>query len=120
MEARHLLKQLKDDDWYLGDTEGACRQYMHPDRPGVITVCVRFSDELGPETLASATAAADVTAETAASDVDIEVEATATGASAYSPELGGCVATGANEADVRQRMTEALALHRRGLQGAIR
>lgn len=120
MEARHLLKQLKDDDWYLGDTEGACRQYIHPEKPGVITVCVRFSDELGPETLVRATAAAESAGETAASDVAIEVESTSTGVSAYAPELSGCVATGADEADVRQRMTGALALHRRGIEGATR
>ncbi|NIP79992.1 MAG: addiction module toxin, HicA family, partial [Gemmatimonadetes bacterium] len=50
MEARHLLKSMKDDGWYLGDTAGACRQYVHPERSGVLTVCVRYTDELGPET----------------------------------------------------------------------
>lgn len=47
MEARHLLKRLKDDDWFLGDTAGACRQYVHPDRPGVITVCKRLGEKRG-------------------------------------------------------------------------
>lgn len=120
MEARHLLKQLKDDDWYLGDTEGQCRQYVHPAKPGVITVCVRFTDQLGPETLARATAAAETADEAEASDVAIEIESTPTGVSAYSPGLSGCVATGADEADVRRRMTDALALHRRGIDGARR
>lgn len=122
MEARHLLKQLKDDGWYLGDTEGACRQYIHPVKSGVITVCVRFSDELGSETLALATSAAEG-GDTAGVDRDnvdlpIEVETTRTGVSAYVPGLIGCVATGADEADVRERMVDALALHRRGLEGA--
>lgn len=115
MEARHLLKQLKDDDWYLGDTEGACRQYVHPDRPGVITVCVRFTDELGPETLARATSPAEADAAGAPS---IAVERTRSGASAYSPDLTGCVATGSDEAEAEQRMAEALTLHRNRLRGS--
>ena len=112
MEARHLLKQLKDDDWYLGDTEGACRQYVHPTIPGVITVCVRFSDLLGPDTLDSARKPADGPA--AASEPAVAIEATDTGASAYSPDWTGCIATGDDEAEARDRLVEALELHRRG------
>lgn len=128
MEARHLLKQLRDDDWYLGDTEGACRQYIHPEKSGIITVCVRFSDELGPETLARVAAvagfddaggsqgAAEESGPTPSEDVPIEIETTRTGASAFVAGLPGCVATGADEADVRERMAVALELHRRGLK----
>lgn len=119
MEARHLLKRLKDDGWYLGDTAEASRQYVHPDHEGVITVGVRFSDELGPETLARATSAATAAGSfDPAAELGIEVESTRTGASAYSPDLPGCIATGASEAEVRARMAEALALHRKALQAA--
>lgn len=116
MEARHLLKQLKDEDWYLGDTAGACRQYIHPERAGVITVCVRFTDELGPVTRGRAVepAAADVSGE-----LEVATEKTRTGLSAYLPELPGCIVSGVDEADVRQRMTEALALHRKALGDAV-
>lgn len=113
MEARHLLKQLKDDDWYLGEADGACRQYVHPHERGIITVCVRFTDRLGPETQARATAPAE--SDTAAGDPRIVVETTDTGVSAYSPDLSGCIATGTDEAEVRERMAGALALHRRSL-----
>ena len=112
MEARHLLKQLKDDDWYLGDTDGACRQYVHPEHPGVITVCVRYTDLLGPETEARALVPAT---SDAGGEPAVVVETTATGASAYSPDLSGCVATGSDEAEVRDRLAGALALHRRAL-----
>jgi predicted RNA binding protein YcfA (HicA-like mRNA interferase family) len=61
MEARHLLKALKDDGWYLGDTEGACRQYVHRERPEVVTVCIRYTDELGAETEASVLRHAGIT-----------------------------------------------------------
>jgi predicted RNA binding protein YcfA (HicA-like mRNA interferase family) len=114
MEARHLLKQLKDDDWYLGDTEGSCRQYVHPVRAGVITVCVRYTDLLGPGSLEAAMRPAEAADSEAPSVV---VETTTTGASAYSPELSGCVATGDDEAEARDRMAGALALHRRALDG---
>lgn len=114
MEARHLLKQLKDDDWYLGDTAGACRQYIHPERPGVITVCVRFTDELGPGTRERAVEPATTDAD---GDLEIAIERTRNGMSAYLPDLPGCIVSGADEADVRERMSEALALHRNGLGG---
>lgn len=114
MEARHLLKRLKDDDWYLGDTEGPCRQYVHPEIEGVITVCVRFTDELGPETEARAATPAGADAE---GEPAVVVETTRTGASAYSPDLPGCVATGGDASEATERMTEALALHRRRLRG---
>ena len=41
----------------------------------------------------------------------IVMEGTSTGYSAYSPDLPGCVATGATEAEVEQSMREAIELH---------
>lgn len=119
MEARHLLKALKDDGWYLGETADACRQYVHKERPGRITVCVRYTDELGPETLAnvptSGSTAAAPSESGVGSEPEVALEATSSGFSAYSPDLPGCVATGGSEAEVRARMGEALTLHREGL-----
>ncbi len=126
MEARHLLKQLKDDGWYLGDTDGASRQYIHPEGRGVITVCVRFTDELGPDSLAAATTPATKDARTGAAGAGAGaqlaagpaavIETTRTGVSAYSSDVTGCVATGAAEADVRERLREAWGLHMRRLR----
>lgn len=113
MEARHLLKQLKDDGWYLSDTDGACRQYAHPERTGIITVCVRFTDRLGPESQGRAATPAEAAG---SADPVVVIESTSTGASAYSPDLAGCVATGADEEEARSRMADALVLHHRGLQ----
>lgn len=112
MDARTYLKQLKDDGWYLGDTEGASRQYVHRERSGVITVCVRHNDEFGAETEARSRTPAEVDADGAP---EIVVETTRTGASAYSPDLPGVLATGPDELSVRERMSEAVALHRRAL-----
>ena len=46
----------------------------------------------------------------------IVVEQTATGYSAYSPDLPGCVATGASRAEVEKNMSEAVSFHLDGLR----
>lgn len=46
----------------------------------------------------------------------IVLEGTGTGYSAYSPDLPGCIATGATEIEVKQKTREANELHVAGLQ----
>jgi predicted RNase H-like HicB family nuclease len=46
----------------------------------------------------------------------IVMERTATGYSAYSPDLPGCVSTGRDRADVEANMREAIKLHVDGLK----
>ncbi len=46
----------------------------------------------------------------------IVIEPTATGFSAYSPDLPSCVSTGANRAEVEANMRAAVALHLEGLR----
>ena len=46
----------------------------------------------------------------------IVIEPTTTGFSAYSPDLLGCVATGASRADVERNMRDAVELHLEGLR----
>lgn len=46
----------------------------------------------------------------------IVVEKTETGFSAYSPDLLGCVATGATEEETEANMKEAVAFHVEGLK----
>lgn len=46
----------------------------------------------------------------------IVVEKTATGYSAYAPDLEGCVATGATRTEVEQAMHEAIEFHLDGLK----
>ncbi|MGB7846034.1 MAG: type II toxin-antitoxin system HicB family antitoxin [Candidatus Acidiferrum sp.] len=41
----------------------------------------------------------------------IVVEETGTGYSAYSPDLPGCISTGASRAEVEKNMREAIAFH---------
>ena len=46
----------------------------------------------------------------------IVIEQTGTGFSAYSPDLPGCVATGATRDEVEREMKSAIALHVEGLR----
>ncbi|GMV07604.1 MAG: hypothetical protein AMXMBFR53_38790 [Gemmatimonadota bacterium] len=46
----------------------------------------------------------------------IVVEETATGYSAFSPDIPGCVSSGASRADVERNMSEAIRLHLDGLR----
>ena len=46
----------------------------------------------------------------------VVIEPTNTGFSAYSPDLDGCVATGATIEDVQKNMQEAIELHVEGLR----
>lgn len=46
----------------------------------------------------------------------VVIEPTASGFSAYSPDLPGCVAAGASRADVERAMREAIAFHLDGLR----
>lgn len=46
----------------------------------------------------------------------IVIEPTATGFSAYSPDVPGCVATGATRDEVEREMQEAISFHLDGLR----
>lgn len=46
----------------------------------------------------------------------IVVEETATGFSAYSPDLDGCVATGPTREEVQREMQDAIAFHLEGMR----
>ena len=48
-------------------------------------------------------------------DYLIVIETAGTNLSAYSPDLSGCMATGSNEDEVRQRMASAIRMHIDGL-----
>ncbi len=46
----------------------------------------------------------------------VVIEPTSTGFSAYSPDLPGCISTGATRAEVEDNMREAVELHLEGLR----
>ena len=48
----------------------------------------------------------------------VVIEKTSNGFSAYSPDVPGCVATGASREEVEREMKEAIAFHLEGLREA--
>jgi predicted RNA binding protein YcfA (HicA-like mRNA interferase family) len=53
MKVRELLTLLRDDGWYLKDTEGSHRQFKHRVKSGRVTVPGKPNDDLPPGTLNS-------------------------------------------------------------------
>ena len=60
MKVRDLLKMLRSEGWVLRDQEGSHRQFVHPDKPGKVTVAGHESDEMPPKTLKSIMKQADI------------------------------------------------------------
>ena len=46
-----MLKLLKQSGWTLKNQEGSHRQFVHPSRPGKVTVSGHESNEIKPKTL---------------------------------------------------------------------
>ena len=38
MQSRQIIKQLREDGWYLVHVVGSHHQYKHPTKPGKVTV----------------------------------------------------------------------------------
>ena len=53
MKVREILTLLREDGWYLKDTEGSHRQFKHPTKFGRVTVPDKPNDDLPPGTLNS-------------------------------------------------------------------
>ncbi len=51
MEVRDVLKLIEADGWTLKQTVGSHRQYVHPSKPGKITVAGHPSVDMPPGTL---------------------------------------------------------------------
>jgi predicted RNA binding protein YcfA (HicA-like mRNA interferase family) len=53
VKVREVIGLIEQDGWRLARTKGSHRQYKHPDRPGLVTVPGKPSDDLAPGTLNS-------------------------------------------------------------------
>jgi predicted RNA binding protein YcfA (HicA-like mRNA interferase family) len=53
MKVRDVLKTLAKDGWALKNTEGSHRQFVHPTKPGKVTVAGKPSLDLDPKTAKS-------------------------------------------------------------------
>jgi predicted RNA binding protein YcfA (HicA-like mRNA interferase family) len=53
MKVQEVIKLLEDDGWMLKRTSGSHRHFVHPVKPGLVTVAGRPSATLKPKTEAS-------------------------------------------------------------------
>lgn len=53
VKVREVLRLLTDDGWELKRQKGSHRQFVHPSKPGKVTVVGKPSIDLPPKTLAS-------------------------------------------------------------------
>ena len=53
MKVRDVVRMLQEDGWILDRTRGSHAQYVHPEKPGLVTVPGRPGDDLAPGTLNS-------------------------------------------------------------------
>ena len=50
MKVRDVLKLVERDGWFLARTRGSHRQFKHADKPGLVTIPGKPSDDLAPGT----------------------------------------------------------------------
>lgn len=53
VKVRDVIRMLEQGGWRLSRTKGSHRQYTHLDKPGVVTVAGKPSDDVAPGTLSS-------------------------------------------------------------------
>jgi predicted RNA binding protein YcfA (HicA-like mRNA interferase family) len=53
MKVKEVIQLIEADGWYLARTRGSHRQFKNPDKPGLVTVPGKLSDDLAPGTLDS-------------------------------------------------------------------
>jgi predicted RNA binding protein YcfA (HicA-like mRNA interferase family) len=50
VKVRDIIKLLEADGWHLARMRGSHRQYKHPERPGLVTVAGKDSEDIAPGT----------------------------------------------------------------------
>ena len=53
MKLREVLRELREDGWVLDRMRGSHRQFVHPRKPGLVTVAGHPSDDVHEGTLRS-------------------------------------------------------------------
>jgi predicted RNA binding protein YcfA (HicA-like mRNA interferase family) len=53
MKVPEVIRRLEDDGWLLKRATGSHRHYVHPSKPGLVTVAGKPSATLKPKTEAS-------------------------------------------------------------------
>jgi predicted RNA binding protein YcfA (HicA-like mRNA interferase family) len=50
MKVRKAIRLIEEDGWYLARTRGSHRQFKHRQKPGLVTIPGKPSDDLAPGT----------------------------------------------------------------------
>jgi predicted RNA binding protein YcfA (HicA-like mRNA interferase family) len=53
MKVRDVIRTIENDGWRFRSQKGSHRQYVHPTKPGRVTVAGKPNDDVHPKTLAS-------------------------------------------------------------------
>jgi predicted RNase H-like HicB family nuclease len=101
-----------------GYDEGSHRQFKHSTKPGRVTVSGHPRDDVHPKTLKSILDASWTKALRSIESMRYAmiIEQGERNYSAYLPDLPGCIATGKTIEELKQRMSEAIELHLRGMR----
>jgi predicted RNA binding protein YcfA (HicA-like mRNA interferase family) len=51
MRIRKLIKLIESDGWVFDRQKGDHRQYVHPDKPNLVTISGHLDDDVNPKTL---------------------------------------------------------------------
>ena len=119
MKFRDLLRLLRKDGWYLAPTRGSHHQFRQPVKPGLVTVAGSGNDDVCATYIEEDTHAGPRRALTGGrlmSRYLVIIEESATGYSAFLPDLPGCIATGFTREEVEKTMREGVAFHLEGLR----
>ncbi len=54
MKVRDLMRWIEEDGWIVHSQKGSHRQYVHPTKPGRVTIPGQPGDDVHPKTLSSA------------------------------------------------------------------
>jgi len=50
VKVREAIELIEDHGWFLVRTRGSHRQYQHAEKPGLVTIAGKPSDDLAPGT----------------------------------------------------------------------
>lgn len=92
-------------------TRGSHRHFVHPERPGLVTIAGKPSAQLAEGTWRSILRIGWDRSGGAGVNYTVIYESTPTGYSAYVPDLPGCVAAGQTRAETERLIRSALGAH---------
>src|SRR5208283_1541977 len=53
VKVRDVIRKIEEDGWRIDSQKGSHRQYVHPTKPGRVTVAGKPNDDMHPKTLGS-------------------------------------------------------------------